>query len=110
MKVFAVWEPMLATDWQSPSAGVLSRMKDTRVQQYWDPQRLLARQIAADARAPQPKQDCCLRDNILWNLAALYPAGAQWKDALPPATFFNGPILNRKPQLEASLNPLLQPR
>ena len=100
---------MLATDWQSPSAGVLARLKDARAQQYWDPQHLLAKRLDADARDPQPIQACCQRDNILWDLAALYPAGAQWKDVLPTAIFFNGPIIKRQPALETALNPLLQP-
>jgi hypothetical protein len=44
-----------------------------------------------------------LLDNILWDLAALYPPGVEWKVALPPATFFNGPIVKRQPDLEAAL-------
>jgi hypothetical protein len=104
IEVFAVWEPMLATDWQSPVGGVLARLKDSRARQYWDPRHLLAQRLAADARDPQPKQACCVRDNILWDLAALYPPGAEWKDALPPAVFFNGPVVKRQPELETALN------
>ncbi len=89
---------------------MLSRLKDMRARQYWDPQHLMARRLAANARDPQPKQACCVRDNILWDLAALYPAGAQWKDALPSAIFFNGPIVKRGPELETALKPLLLPR
>jgi hypothetical protein len=37
----------------------------------------------------------------------LYPPGAEWKDALPAATFFNGPIVKQKPNLEAALMPLI---
>jgi hypothetical protein len=107
IQVFAVWEPMLPTDWQSPTSGVLARLKDSRARQYWDPRHLLAQRLAADARAPQPKQACCLRNNILWDLAALYPPGVEWQDALPPATFFNGPVVKRKPDLETALNLLL---
>ena len=100
-----MWEPMLPTDWQAPGAAVLSRLKDVRARQYWDPQHLMAHRLAADARDPQPKQACCVRDNILWDLSALYPAGAQWKDALPSAIFFNGPIVKRSPELETALKP-----
>ena len=111
-KVFAVWEPMLATDWQSPGELVLARLKDSRVQQYWDPGHLLALRLAADAHDrgrndPQPSQACCLSDNILWDLAALYPAGAQWKETLPPAIFFNGSIIERRDELATALNGLL---
>ena len=98
---------MLVTDYQSPGTGVLARLNDSRAQQFWDPLHLLALRLGADARDPQPKQNCCLRNNILWDLAALYPAGVEWKDELPPAVFFNGPIVKRGPELEAALNPLL---
>uniref|UniRef100_Q025A9 Uncharacterized protein n=1 Tax=Solibacter usitatus (strain Ellin6076) TaxID=234267 RepID=Q025A9_SOLUE len=98
---------MLPTDWQAPGATVLARLKDRRARQYWDPKHLLALRLAADARDPQPRQACCVRDNILWDLAALYAAGAQWKEALPSAVFFNGPIVKRSPELETALKPLL---
>ena len=94
---------MLPTDWQSPNSGVLARLKDTRARQYWDPRHLLAKRLAADAREPQPKQACCLRDNTLWDLAVLYPPGVEWKDALPPATFFDGPIVKQQPKLDAAI-------
>lgn len=95
---------MLPTDLQRPTTIVLARLKDARARQYWDPGHLLALRLAADARDPQPKQACCLRNNVLWDLAALYPAGVEWKDALPPAVFFNGPIVKRQPELTTALN------
>ena len=106
IQVFAVWEPMLTTDWQSPTSGVLARLNDARARQYWDPHHLVAQRLAADARDPQPKQACCLRDNFLWDLAALYPPGVKWKDAPPPAVFFNGPVVKRKAELETALDSL----
>jgi len=82
----------------------MARLKDSRARQYWDPKHLLALRLAADAPASQPKQDCCTRGNILWDLAAVYPAGAEWKDSLPAATFFNGPVVEQKHGLESALN------
>jgi hypothetical protein len=38
----------------------------------------------------------------------MYPRGAEWKDSLPPASFFNGPVVKRKLELETALN--LAPR
>ena len=101
IQIFAVWEPMLPTDWQSPASGVLSRLRDARARQYWDPHHLLAERMATGVH---PKQDCCLRSNILWDLAALYPPAVEWKDALPPAIFFNGPIVKQKPALGTALD------
>ena len=94
---------MLATDLQSPNTGTLARLKDPRARQYWDQSHLLALRLAADAREPQPKQACCLRDNVLWDLAALYPPGVEWADKLPPAVFFNGPIAKNQDSLSVSV-------
>jgi len=94
---------MIVTDWMSPTTGVLARLKDSRARQYWDKQHLLAKRMAADAHDPQPKQDCCVTDGILWDLAALYPPGAQWTDSLPPAVFFNGNVVDQQEALEKAL-------
>ena len=85
---------MLTTDWQSPTSGVLARLNDARARQYWDPHHLVAQRLAADARDPQPRQACCLRDNFLWDLAALYPPGVEWKDAMPPRCSSTAPWSN----------------
>lgn len=85
---------MLPTDWSAPSGSVLRRLSDGRVQQYWDPNHLLATQMKKDARPPQPVQDCCVRSEILWDLAAVYPPGATWADHMPSAVMFNGPVVD----------------
>jgi hypothetical protein len=94
VRVFAIWQPMLPTDWAVPASSVLRRLSDRRVQQYWDPNHLLATQMKKDAPAQQPVQDCCVRSGILWDLAAVYPAGSTWSDRMPPATMFNGPVVD----------------
>jgi hypothetical protein len=101
--VFAIWQPMIATDWMEPGTNVLARMPDSRVRQYWDPDHLLAKTLAHDARAPQPTQECCVRKGILWDLAAVYPPGARWTERLPPATIFNGPVV----EIVESIRPAL---
>jgi hypothetical protein len=101
--VFAIWQPMLATDWMAPSTHVLARMPDPRVRQYWDPAHLVAKKLAADARPPQPVQDCCVRNGILWDLAAVYPPGGRWDDRLPPAAVFNGAVVDVIDSIRPSL-------
>ena len=85
---------MLPTDQSAPTSGTLARLSDRRVRQYYDSDHLFAKQLLADARAPQPVPDCCTREGILWDLMAVYPAGAPWTDKLPVATFFNGPVVD----------------
>ena len=94
---------MLPTDWSAPSSAVLRRLSDGRVQQYWDPDHVIATRMKKDARSPQPEQDCCLRSGILWDLAAVYPAGALWSDRMPTATMFNGPVVDVIPAIEEAL-------
>ena len=103
VRVLVVWEPILITDIAPPISGVLGRMSDPRVRQFWDPDHLLSEQLKKDARAPQPAQECCERRGHLWDLAAVYPAGATWTDRLPVATIFNGPVVDIIDPLTAAL-------
>jgi hypothetical protein len=75
------------------------------VQQYWDPNHLLATQMKKDARAPQPEQDCCIRSGILWDLAAVYRPGTIWSDRMPAATVFNGPVVDVTDAIEDAIAP-----
>ena len=108
--VYAVWQPMLPTDWAPPVGWVLARMPDARVRQYWDPHHLIAKRLAADARPPQPEPDCCERDEILWDLAAVYPPGVKWSDRMPPAVLVNGPVVSIADDLAANVSTLFSTR
>lgn len=92
VRVFAIWQPILATDLAPPLSSVLGRISDVRTRQFWDPDHVLSRQMKKDARPPQPVPDCCERSGHLWDLAAVYPAGATWTDRMPTATVFTGPV------------------
>jgi hypothetical protein len=105
VRVFAVWQPMLPTDWAAPATSVLGRLSNRRVQQYWDKNHVLATRMKHDARAPQPVQECCVRSGTLWDLAAVYPAGSTWPDSMPPAVVFSGPVVDVLPAIEAALAP-----
>jgi hypothetical protein len=102
-KVFIVWEPILATDFGRPATWVLGRAPDLRVQQYWDAEHVVAKQMAADARPPQPTPDCCDRGGILWDMAAVYPKGVLWTDRLPVATVFTGPVVEIEDAIEKAM-------
>ena len=103
MRVFVVWQPMLPTDWAPPSRFAMNRIPDRRAQQYWDPDHVVAKRLAADRRAPQPAEDCCERSGVLWDLVAVYPKGAVWEDRMPSATVFNGPVVDVTPAVESAL-------
>jgi hypothetical protein len=92
VRVFAVWEPILPTDWSAPSSFALDRLSDGRVRQFWDKEHSLA-QVMANSHNAQTKPKCCNRNGILWDLIAVYPTGAVWSDRLPPAVVFDGPVV-----------------
>ena len=94
---------MLPTDWGAPTTAVLARLSDARVRQYWDKNHVLAKQMQADAREPQPVQECCVKSGILWDLAAVYQAGAVWAERMPPAMLFNGPVVDVTDGIQAAI-------
>jgi hypothetical protein len=82
---------------------VLNRLADRRVAQFWDADHVLATRMAQDARTPQPTPECCVRNNHLWDLAAIYPPGEIWTAQMPTATVFNGPILYNEDEVRKAL-------
>lgn len=92
--MFVIWEPILASDWQRPGGGVLSRVSDGRAAQFWDRNHLFAQQlkqaIEKDPEHPQP--GCCEQDDHLWDLVAVYPRKARWEQSLPRAAYVEGPV------------------
>ena len=100
-----VWEPMLASDVAPPTSLAMHLISDRRVRQYWDKQHALARQMKTDARPSQPEPRCCVSDGILWDLAAVYPKSAMWKETLPVAVVFDGPVVSITSSIESALPP-----
>ena len=101
---------MLPTDWSAPTAGVLARLGDTQVRQYWDPNHMVAKRMKGDARPPQPEPDCCERNGILWDLAAVYSADARWTDRMPPAHFIDGPVVAVTEKIREAIQPTESPK
>lgn len=44
-----------------------------------------------------------MKDGLLWDLAAVCPAGARRDDRLPPAVVFNGPVVEIIDAIQPSL-------
>jgi hypothetical protein len=104
--VLVVWEPILATDWKSPSGSALARMPDQRVRQFWDPKHLVAQQLSRMAKEkPQTEPDCCVNKGNHWDETILYAVPTQW-GADPTPLFWNGPVVKVIPRLESMLREL----
>jgi hypothetical protein len=102
--VLVVWEPMLATDWGSPSQSTLARISDSRATQFWDPKHLVSLELSriAKAKAAQPQLDCCEDKGFFWDDAILYAPHTQWKE-MPVSVFWNGPVWKIIPSLEMAV-------
>lgn len=96
IRVFAVWEPILPTDYSSPSTGVLARLSDPRVAQYWDKNHLFAEQLGSRLKTDEghPQPSCCNRHGIQWDEVAVYDQDVHWEDQLPRAAFLDGPVVH----------------
>ena len=106
---------MILTDWRKPGYRVLARLSDPRVEQLWDSQHLVAKQLAKEAHAPQPEPQCCTKNGFFWDLVAFYPPYVLWTDGLPPAILFDGPVVDQEEKIQGMLNapnppPFLPPR
>jgi hypothetical protein len=106
LRVLVVWEPILATDWRSPSGSTLARISDQRAQQFWDPKHLVAQQLSRIAKdKPQADPDCCVSKGTNWDEAILYAPLSKWSDG-PTPLFWNGPVVKVIPRLESRLREL----
>ena len=99
MAVFAVWEPILPTDWSAPGTSVLQRLSDRRVRQFWDPNHTLATVMKKAEASGKLHPDCCERKGFLWDLTAAYAPGSRWADNLPEPMLLNGPVVHTESDL-----------
>jgi hypothetical protein len=111
--VLVVWQSILQTDWARPGAGILTRVRDARARQYWDPENIFPKRLRdrmrADLAHPQPS--CCEADEgIPWDLVAVYPAGVSWDENLPAAVYIEGPVWKLRAELNGMLSKMDNPK
>ena len=82
VRVFVVWEPVLPTDWSSPSTAALGRLSDNRVTQFWDKNRLISHSMGEHDR-----------HSIVWDYIAVYPPGAVWEQNPPSGIYHGNPVV-----------------
>ena len=102
MRVFIVWEPVLATDWGSPSRSLPGFVADPRARHYWDPDRRLSAEFggvgALDRLAGARSVGFRMKD-VIWDIAVVYPPGLIWGQ---PGTALFAPVVKFREQLAAS--------
>ena len=82
VRPFVVWEPVLFTDWSSPSTATLARISVTRAAQFWDNGRVISKSMGEHDRG-----------SIVWDYIAVYPVGAVWDQSPPQAVYSGGPVI-----------------
>ena len=97
--MFVVWEPMLPTDWQSPTSPVLSRVADLRAVQFWDKNHLVADELRKHVK--DDALDCCVRNGHIWDAVVLYPKAGKFTATAP--SFIGGPVVRAEPRMRPKL-------
>lgn len=96
VRIFVVWEPVLFTDWFSPSTSTLDRISNPAAAQFWDKGRVISHSMGEhDGR------------HVVWDYVAVYPAGASWEDRPPQPLYSGGPVVRVLNQTRAALSQAL---
>ena len=104
LHVFVVWEPILPTDWQSPTTGTLARVSDDRVQQFWDPSHTISQTLVETLRdAPDSGPTCCRSNGHFWDNVLVYGPHVRWETHVAPR-YWRGPVVDAVPGLLKVLN------
>jgi hypothetical protein len=90
-----VWTPMLATDSLAAAKQCETKLTDTRVKHYWDPDRIFGHLLS---------QTLNLKASMAWDVYLVYPPDHAWDTELPPTPKFWMHQLDEEPTL--FLNPL----
>lgn len=94
--VFVVWERVISSDWSPPISAVLARIPDSRVSQFWDPDRVLSHHLGETAD----------RETIVWDWVAVYPEDAKWGSSPPTPDYSGRPVVRVASEFEQALRKL----
>jgi hypothetical protein len=107
VRVFVIWEPVLASDLAPPTSSTLARLHDARAAQYWDAGRALSEDIVRSMRADPKRyafEDAIESDRIVWDVVALFPRGAFWEKDIPVPTYYGAPVVESVDGLRKALD------
>lgn len=79
VRVFVVWEPVLTTDWVTPSPSLTGYVPAAT--HFWDPDRALSASLGGAARLESlaaAREVGFRMEDVLWDAALVYPPGVRW--------------------------------
>ena len=103
MRVFVIWEPVLATDWGTPSQALTANVPDRRTVQFFDRERRLSAMLGGVARVDTLASDRRVgfrMKDVIWDTALVYAPGAQWG---MPAELMVAPVVKFGGEIEAAV-------
>ena len=98
-----MWEPVLTTDWGSPSPSLPGFVDDPRVRHYFDRGRTLSAMLGGTGRLnalATEKQIGFRMKDVIWDAALVYSASADWGSA---AKLLVAPVVKYRDLLSAAL-------
>ena len=107
VRVFVVWEPVIATDVAPPTTGTLSRIHDRRAIQFWDHDRALSADIVGSVMAAPDRYGLSSEFDesaIVWDTVALFPPDARWDRDFPVPTYYGSPVVEAAGGLRDALS------
>ena len=95
VKVFVIWEPIVFSDIAVPSDSTLQRLPDSRAGQYYDGKHLVSQALRGPMLAHGVTgQDYYVKDEYVWDAAAIYLPGTRWEaEDGPKPGFVGAPIV-----------------
>ena len=105
VKVFVIWEPIIFSDLTWPTDSVLMRIADSRAAQLYDGKHLVSKALQAEMLAHGVVgQDYFVKDEYVWDAAAVYAPGVRWESgAAPKPDFVGAPVVAVSDRLGAYL-------
>jgi len=104
LRVYAIWLPMLMTDFERTVPDATKLLPDERVKYYWD----------GEKKSGEAFNPVLELDQTAWDVYLLYPPDAEWKEQPPKPVYWmhqlgieSAPVLNGE-TLAGEVNKLLQ--
>jgi hypothetical protein len=103
VRALIVWEPVLTTDWGSPSPALTSLIADPRAVHFFDRDRHLSAMLGGKDNAghlARASEIGFRMKDVIWDCALVYPPGAAWGT---PADLAVAPVVEYRDRLDAAL-------
>lgn len=76
LRIYAVWQPVLAADDRDAARAAPSILDDSRVSHFWDIDQALGRAFGKSLELPRGGE-------LAWDMYLVFPPDSAWNDDLP---------------------------